>query len=203
MRDKIIAFVAAAMVATASAAMTGCGYSGGMYGQQAYYPQPYMNTAYNGAYRPLLASNGMMAGPVMVPGAGVSVYAGSGFDPATHMQILAQNAASRPLIVTEGGTPGVVTVPGAGEAANGHRAASNGNASAMQRAASAERVDHLAAAVGHVAARQVAQGEALTRQGAILGRIEQRLTRTATTPPALEAPTPVVTDTVVWTDRVD
>lgn len=198
--ERFYSLLATILIAFASTTMVACG---GMYGQQQgfnpNFAQNNLNTRGGPVGRVALAmNNGGFSGAVMVPGAGENVYAGSGFDPSTHGQILAQYNAQRPLLVS-----------GAGDLGNGTTGSGSSNGSAVRRAASSERLDRVARAIGTVAAHQEAQDRTIAVQGRTLGRIAQRLDQTRPSPaPAPVVPAPAnppapATGSTVWTDVVD
>ncbi len=209
---NLYSFLSMALLIVASTMMGACG---GLYGQPqpGYYPGSTQQSAYNRGgpvgRTALAMNNGSFGGSVMIPSAGGSIYANSGFDPGTHAQILAQYNAQRPPILTAGGTPGVVMVPNAGEVVSegGMSGGGSSNRSSAQLAASSEHVRRLARALGNVAATQASQGRTIAIQGRTLGRIEQRLERVTPPSPAASPTTSAnaspSTGTTVWMDEVD
>lgn len=100
-------------VAWAASALTGCN----PYGMQPYgYTNGYGTT---GGLGPVGASAGLRGGQTfMPPSAGMNMYAGSGFDTATHGQIVAEDMA-RTSFVVGSAQVGPVTVPNGSSAIGG------------------------------------------------------------------------------------
>lgn len=117
MKNLVSFLVRAALIASVASAafvIDGCN----PYGMQS---QPYGNNGYGGygtagygstgGYGPVGASAGLRGGQMfMPPSAGMNMYAGSGFDPATHGQIVAEDMARTSYIVGSA-QAGPVTVP--------------------------------------------------------------------------------------------
>lgn len=163
---------------------------GGQMGGQMAAQNTYALQAAGPVGRVALNTSGGGRGNLYVPGAGDSVYAGSGFDARTHAVAYQRYLMDRPMIMTSGGRPPVIMVPDSGEAVGN----TNGTASASSaggnpgESASAGRVDRIARTVSRLSVRQ-------EEQGRVLQRIDQRLRRqpppaTTAQPTASSAPAP-------------
>ncbi len=181
-----------ALVASAAFVIDGCN----PYGTQPYGYNNGYGTGYGstGGFGPVGASAGFRGGQTFLPAsAGQNMYAGSGFDPATHGQIVAEDMA-RTSYVIGSAQAGPVTVPNGSSAIGGGTVRVGGNSAATTN----RRLAQLATVV----AREDVRLTRAERRVRALETARERRHSAVAPPPAAEPQAPAATPTEPTTPGV-